>query len=461
MSHFAPESLERATGGRWIGRPAAAAITGFSADSRQLRAGEMFVALKTERRDGHAFLAAAASAGAAAALVAVPDASVSLPQLAVADPLAGLQAIAREHRRAFRGPVIGITGSAGKTSTKNLLALLLDESRILATEGNLNNHLGVPLTLTRLDSAIHRAAVVEAGIAAPGEMAPLAAMIEPEIAIVTLVAPAHLAQLGSVEGVAREKAMLVAAVRPGGRAIFPHSCLQFAPFRSPRANTTVVQRAGENPFAAVTTVIFALEHRGDMTVLTLKDGPTTGETFILRRITDGMAQNAALAICAARHLGVESGAIRERLARWEPARLRGEIRREGGRLLYLDCYNANPVAMADALAAFVAVAPPGLPRLFVLGGMEDLGPDSARFHRELGRGIALGPDDFLCVIGDEADQVRAGARERGTSERQIAVARSLQAVAARVAGFDGAVFIKGSRRWQLEKVVAEMAGTAH
>src|SRR5690606_7199360 len=149
------------------------------------------------------------------------------------------------HRRAFRAPVVGVTGSAGKTSTKNLLALLLGGAagEVLATEGNLNNHLGVPLTLTRLDPARHRFAVIEAGISEPGEMAPLAALTEPDVALTTLVGPAHTAALGGLEDVAREKAVLPAATRPSGLALFPRDCLQFAAFRDLSVRTITVEPA--------------------------------------------------------------------------------------------------------------------------------------------------------------------------------------------------------------------------
>jgi UDP-N-acetylmuramoyl-tripeptide--D-alanyl-D-alanine ligase len=214
-------------------------------DSRQLRTGEVFVAIRTAQRDGHDFLAAAQAAGASAAIVATPQPALALPQLVVADPLTALQVIARTHRRAFTGPVVGISGSAGKTSTKNLLALLLggEAGGVLATEGNLNNHLGVPLTLTRLDPAVHKCAVVEAGISAPGEMAPLAAMIEPDVAINTLVAAAHTAELGGLEGVAREKAILPAAVREAGVAIFPRSSAEFPAFRDLGVRRMIIERA--------------------------------------------------------------------------------------------------------------------------------------------------------------------------------------------------------------------------
>src|SRR4051812_30832636 len=184
MPDFPPALLSEWTGGRWTAQPVSA-LSGFTIDTRQLRSGQIFVALKTDRRDGHDFLPAAQAAGASAALVSAPNPALTLPQLVVADPLGAFHAIGRAHREKITGPVIGISGSAGKTSTKNLLALLLggNAGAVLATEGNLNNHLGVPLTLTRIDPQVHRYAVVEAGISAPGEMAVLAGMMDPDLAI--------------------------------------------------------------------------------------------------------------------------------------------------------------------------------------------------------------------------------------------------------------------------------------
>src|SRR5581483_5456989 len=244
MSLFSPAQLALWTGGRWT-VPPTAPLTGFAIDSRLLQAGQIFVALKTDRRDGHDFLPAALAAGATAALVARAHPRIALPQLVVGDPLAAFQAIASEHRRLFAGKVVGISGSCGKTSTKNLLTLLLggEAGGVLATEGNLNNHLGVPLTLTRIEPARHRFAVVEAGVSAPGEMAPLAKMIEPDLALITLVAPAHLEDLGDVEGVAREKAALPAAIRASGIAVFPKQCAEFTPFRELDVRTLVVEPA--------------------------------------------------------------------------------------------------------------------------------------------------------------------------------------------------------------------------
>ncbi len=456
MPAFPPVSLANWTGGRWTTQPAAE-LAGFTMDTRQLRPGQVFVAIKTEKRDGHDFLPAAQAAGASAAIVALPDPALKLPQLVVADPLTAFQAIAREHRRLFRGPVIGISGSAGKTSTKELLALLLggEAGGVLATAGNLNNHLGVPLTLTRLDPATHKFAVIEAGISAPGEMKPLAHMIDPDVAIITLVAAAHTAELGGLEGVAREKAVLPAAIRPQGMAIFPKQCTQFAAFRDMFVNQLVLERSAVlRPATGPRhTIHFNVIQRVNETVIVIAYGPPPPAMFKLRRVTDGMAQNAALALTAALYLGQAPAVLQERLATWAAPALRGEIRHDDGRLLYLDCYNANPASMADALATFHAIAPAGEPRLYVIGCMEELGPESAVHHRALGRSLNVRECDRLLAIGTQANEVCAGVLEQGDFRRQIQLASSLDTIAAALADWRGAVFVKGSRRYQLERAL--------
>jgi len=456
MPTFAPEELARWTRGGWTAPPARA-ITGFTHDTRELAPGDVFVALKTAKRDGHAFLAAAAAAGAAGAIVAVPDPAVPLAQLVVVNPLGALHLIAREHRRRFAGPVIGISGSVGKTSTKELLALLLGgEPAVLATAGNLNNQIGVPLTLTRLDPARHRFGVVEAGISAPGEMGPLAGMIEPDLAIITMVAPAHLRDLRGVEAVAREKALLPAAVRPAGIAVFPRPCLRYGAFRSLEVRKMVVEPAAVLRPADPPRdhVYFAVTQRDGATALSVAYGTPPPLHFTMHRVSAGMAQNAVLAICAALWLGVEPAAIQERLAGWRPAHWRGEVRREPGRLLYLDCYNANPVSMADALENFASVAPPDQPRVYVLGCMEELGARATEYHRRIGRLVPLRPADRAFLIGDRAVALRAGMLEAGNPAGRIEIVTDLAPVAAFVAGFRGAVFLKGSRRYALERVLA-------
>lgn len=430
-------------------------MTGFTQDTRTLQPGDVFVALRTERRDGHAFLAEARAKGAAAALVARADAAEPLPQLVVADPLPALQAAAREHRRRFRGPVIGVSGSAGKTSTKNLLAQLLGgEPRVLATRGNLNNHLGVPLTLLRLDPQEHAYAVVEAGISGPGDMPPLAAMIEPDLAIITMVGPAHLEALGSLDGVAREKAELPRAARV---AVFPDDCRRYAAFRDLTVSTLRAEPV-EDPGRLREPIgseraRYVLTQRAAETELRLSAAPDT--PFTMGLVSDGLARNAVLALLVALRLGLPVDSLRRRLAEWRSGDLRADVRREADRLLYVDCYNANPASMADALDAFVRVAPVAEPRLLVLGAMEELGAEAERHHRELGRRLPLRPGDHCCFVGGHGEAVRAGAADAGVDPERVELVADAASLAPRVAAFRGAIFIKGSRRHALERALGE------
>lgn len=459
VPQFNPAQLAAWTAGQWTAEPEAA-ITGFGIDTRKLEAGTLFVALKTESRDGHDFLEAAREAGAAGALVSAVRPEVDLPQLKVADPQSALQSIGREHRRTFAGPVIGITGSAGKTSTKNMLAAILGDTA-LATEANLNNHLGVPLTLTRLDNDQHRFGIIEAGINGPDEMDALASMIEPDVAIVTLVDHAHTAGLGSLEGVAREKVKLPAAVASPGDKVFPASVAQHGVFQQLPETQVVVERVEllANPPSGNRS-FFMVSHRDDETMVSLVVGETSVETYQMVRVSDGMAQNAALAATLTRRLGITYDQVKSGLAAWRPAAMRGEVRRDQGRFVYLDCYNANPCAMADALETFQLRAGTDAPRLYLLGGMEELGEESDRKHRELGASLELRPTDQLLVIGTGADQVRAGAMDAGASPLQVEILDSLEGVGGQVAAWEGAVFIKGSRRYRLEMVLAGEAAAS-
>ena len=461
MPQFSPAQLAAWTSGHWTEEPSRA-LLGFGIDTRRLKSGDVFVALKTAERDGHDFLAAAVAAGASAALVERVQEEVDLPQLVVGRTLAAFQTIAHEHRRNFVGKVTGISGSAGKTSTKDLLARLLGPGT-LATEGNLNNHLGVPLTLTRLDSEHHKFAVVEAGISAPGEMAVLADMIEPDAGVITLVDHAHTKDLGGIDGVAREKSVLPARVRANGVAVFPLGVARLDPFKALAGRRLVVQRADvilpENKDRDI--IYFTVTHRGAETAIAVAHGDSPVEHYTFRRVSDGMTQNAVLAISVARWLGVEPNDIRERLKGWGPASLRGEVRQDRGRLVYVDCYNANPASMIDALGIFEALTKEVSSRLFIVGGMEELGEECELKHRELGQRMGLRPSDQLLLIGTGAESVRFGALDGGARDTQIEIMGSLQGVERRVAAWSGPVFIKGSRRYHLESVLTGENGGAH
>ena len=311
------------TGGQWFRTPVRP-MMGFVTDTRMLRPGQVFVALKTPKRDGHDFLTSAQLAGASASIVGRIDTKLVIPQLIVRDPLEALQTIGRRMRENFPGPVVGVTGSAGKTSTKDLLAVLLGgHYPVLSTEGNLNNHIGVPLTLTRLEPPMHQFAVIEAGISGPGEMEALAAMIQPTITIITLIGAAHLQRLGGVEGVAREKSRLAAGLGPEGLLVTHEATDAFKSFADLRVRRLLAR--GADPLATVSdaadVVRYAVEHGAETTAITLAFRATKPRTYTLRRVSDGMAQNAVLAMAAALEIGVIPDVLQIRLATWVPTTL--------------------------------------------------------------------------------------------------------------------------------------------
>jgi len=444
MPTFAAADLAAWTDGRWTTAPAA--VTGFGTDTRALGAGEVFVALRTDRRDGHDFLPDARARGAACALVARPVAD-PLPQLVVADAAAALRAVAGAWRRRFPGPVVGVTGSVGKTSTKDLLGALLGPTAFV-TEANLNNLLGVPLMLLRLEPTRHRYAVIEAGMSVPGELGVSAAILRPDVAIVTAVAAVHLEGVGSLAGVAREKATLVAALAEGGRAILPASLLAWPDFAVHADRGLAVRFAGEPAPAGrpARLVEASLGEEAGRRVLRLD-----GETFPLGPVSDGLARNAALAILAARAVGADVPALRAALVAWSPPVGRGSVHADGAQTFYVDCYNSSPASLLDAARCFDRLsAAAARPRLWVLGGMAELGADSAALHRGCGAELPVRADDAVVAFGGDAAQLLAGLPV-GAGPR--VAAGTLDAVRAALAAHAGFVFVKGSRSFALERAL--------
>jgi UDP-N-acetylmuramoyl-tripeptide--D-alanyl-D-alanine ligase len=444
MPTFSSADLAAWAEGRWTADPRAA-VTGFGTDTRALRAGDVFVAVRTDRRDGHDFLGAARAQGAAAALVGRPVAD-DLPQLVVDDPLVALRRVAARWRARFPGRVIGVTGSVGKTSTKELLAALLG-AEAFVTEANLNNLIGVPLMLLRVEPSLHRFAVIEAGMSVPGELGVSAAVIRPDLAIVTNVAPVHLEGVGSLAGVAREKATLVAALAPGGRAILPASLLDWPEFAVHADRCVAVLFEGEAapavPPARVVRAAFLADAQGRRSLV------LDGEVFPLAPISDGLARNAALALVAAREAGRPVADLAAVTASWMPPAGRGSVHADGGRTFYVDCYNSSPASLLDAARAFDRLSrASAAPRLFLLGGMAELGPTSAQLHRDCGARLPLRPGDHVVAFGGESAAFLQGVALPGV---ELSAAASVEDAAARVAAHRGAVFLKGSRSFALER----------
>lgn len=461
MITFSPEQLQVWSSGRWAcGVPAA--INGFSIDTRTVKPGEMFLALGTAKRDGHDYLDAARAAGASCALVSREVPSSGLPQLVVGDVLESFQRIAAVARERFRAPVIGVTGSVGKTSTKDLLKRLLGGEAAHATHANLNNLIGVPLTLLAADPARHSAMVVEAGMSEPGELERSAWVIRPDVALVTNVQPAHLEGLGSMEAIAREKSALCRQTSARGVAVFPADCLKYDAFRRLLGRRIVVAFEGDlepAPGAGLADVVrVRISPTGAGHLLSMASGTLGSHSFRLGPVSEGMARNGALAAVAALQAGVAPASIADVLAAWTPSAGRGEVREIEGRSFYIDCYNASPASMADAARCFVRRTPDAQPRLFVLGGMNELGADAVALHRSVGLGLPLRSGDTLALYGGLSSEIGVGAIEAGFPAPAIRHFETIEALREAVHAFPGSVMLKGSRGYALERALPVVPG---
>ena len=458
MPNFNPDKLQTWTSGEWkSGVPST--ISGFSCDTRTLQPSELFIAIKTENRDGHDFLVKAKNAGASGALVARFSPNLPLPQLLVKDPLDALHRMAAHHRQEFHGPVIGVTGSCGKTSTKELLALLLGDNQVHRNRENYNNQLGVPLTLLEIDPQNHDFAIIEAGMNAPGEIEPLSRMIDPTASIITMVSNTHLEAFDSIEAIAHEKAMLGRHTRTDGWVSFNNDCSQYRSFQDFPAISVILlpEDATETPIKKNNEYLYWSERRSTSrdgkSLLTLKVLPDVIHNFDLPTLSPGMVGNTSLSIATAWRLGINDTDIQERLSRWHPLSLRGEIIHREEKYFYVDCYNASPASMADSFNAFNSIMEPTLRRLYVLGCMAELGEASPDLHYEVGQLLKLRPEDKVLILGDYACEMREGIRLSGNENNEVSVLHSLDDIRDSVSEFKGAVLLKGSRIYKLEKLV--------
>lgn len=445
---FNPEQLAQYTGGSWS-TSTPPAIDGFCFDARQIQSGQCFVALSGGARDGHEFIKQAAQGGAVAAIVErlLP---ISLPQLQVTDSLVALGAIGAAVRSQFKQPVIGVTGSCGKTSTKEMLRVLLGESRTHATAGNWNNRIGVPMTLFGLDSITHDFAVIEAGINQPDEMGQLGQMIQADLNVLTNIGPAHLELLGSLENVAAEKSLLAQHAVSDSPIVLPADALRFPAYA--RLAERAIVLVGAEEAAPELSVREVVRYHLDGVAGGRHELCLGGQSYLIASPSRGIASNAALAIVAAQRLGVDAADIRERIQAWRPSGSRGRIEAFGAQTFYIDCYNANPASMQDALQAFVRSAPQGVARLYILGAMNELGDFAVEQHQAIGRQLKVRPQDRAIFIGPAA---LTQAYAAGVASDQCVCVENFEKVKSTVAQFEGAIFLKGSRSYQLEKLLPD------
>jgi UDP-N-acetylmuramoyl-tripeptide--D-alanyl-D-alanine ligase len=426
---WSPEQVAEAAGGRLAspvslpGGPARAVI-----DSRAVGPGDLFVGLVGEHVDGGRFAGQALEGGAWGVLVAPEHAQAGGDGavIVVDDPLAALQRLATAWRRALGCPVVGITGSVGKTSTKDILAAMLAQRlRTVANRENLNTEIGLPMTVLEAPAATE-ALVLEMGMRGPGQIAELTAIAEPDVGLITAVAPVHLELMGSIEAIAAAKAELVAGLRPGGTAIVP-------------AGETLLDAHRRDD---VTTITFG--PGGD--VEALPEGLELGGGVLS---SAHMRRNALAALAAARALGVEpDGLLDVALSSFRGQRidLPGDI------VVVNDCYNANPMSMRAALDDLAASASGR--RVAVLGDMLELGPDEDRFHAEVGAHARDAGVDVLVAVGPRAAHLADGYGE-------VIALPDAAAAAAAVPGLlepGDTVLLKASRGVGLEVVARALEG---
>jgi len=453
------DAVLRVTGGRLL-HPAPTrtqvAFTCCAIDSRALAGGELFVPLPGTRTDGHEFVTSAIEGKAGGSLVAdrhpaAPAwASSGKPVIAVSDPLRALQDLGRHCREGSGIPAVAVTGSNGKTTTKEMIAAVLGERfRVHRNVGNLNNHIGLPLTLTALareDGAL----VVEMGMSARGEIAELARICAPNVGVLTNASAAHLASLGTVEEVARAKSELAESLPPDGFLVL---------------NADDPLLWGMNRGRPVAKKSYALDHPdADLVPVRIDESADEGTRFALadgtevtlRLLGRHNVRNALAAILVGDHFRVPRARAAAALGALRPARHRLELLAARGLRVIDDAYNANPASMREALLLLGSLPVAGARRA-VLGDMLELGPDAERYHEEAGRGVPR--DAWLYAAGSLAEAIARGARSAGLPAERIrtfASGAEMAEAVAEAARAGDLILVKASRGMRLEQVVERL-----
>jgi len=428
--------------------------SGYSIDSRTIQSGDLFLAVKGERLDGHEFVSAALKSGAVAAVVAQDQAhrfSGDARILVVQDTLKALQRLGAAVRRLWGRRLIGVTGSAGKTTTKDVIAHLLSARfRVLKSLGNLNNHFGLPLQLLKLESE-HDIAVIEMGMSHGGEIAALCEIAKPDWGVVTSVAPVHLEFFPEgIAGIARAKYELIAALPAGGVAVL-------------NADDPYVSQFGRDFHGKV--IQFGIEHPADVCAKRIEDLGPRGSRFQL--ITSGVnigmelpllgrhnVMNALAGIAVALEAGVTPTEAAASLVSLRAPDKRGQVLEIAGATIINDSYNSNPKAL-DAMVDVVA-ASPAKRRIVVAGEMLELGPTAPELHRESGNHIAQRKIDILLGVRGHARFIVEGATTGGVSATFLAEPEQAGDWLAENLRQGDVVLLKASRGVRLERALERL-----
>jgi UDP-N-acetylmuramoyl-tripeptide--D-alanyl-D-alanine ligase len=432
-----------ALGAHWAGEDVM--LQGISTDTRTLQAGQLFVALHGPNFDGHDYLVEAKAKGAAACMVEKPVANCSA--LFVGDTRLALGQLARAWRRHFAMPLIAVTGSNGKTTVKEMLAsIFVQLGDVLATRGNLNNDIGVPLTLLGLDSS-HTSAVVELGANHGGEIAYLTALAEPNVAVITNAASAHLEGFGTLTGVANAKGEIFQGLKDDGTAIINADDEFASLWRGLAKDKKVLSFGLRNP-ADITAQWQAGDHGSQIHVST----PAGKVKLQLALLGQHNVMNALAAIAAAQAAGIKLATIKAGLESMQPVAGRLQLKAgsiHGSRIID-DTYNANPASLAAAIEVLAGFAGK---HVLVLGDMGELGDEAKELHAEAGRFARAHGVDRLVTVGPMA---AAAAEAFGKGAQQCDDHEDVSNVLEQELGADVTVLVKGSRLSQMERVVQRL-----
>ncbi len=441
------EQIAALVGGQLHGG-SAGQVTKIVTDSRSIRAGDFFVALRGEQFDGHAFLPAVKKAAAAGALVSEVNVQLNgFTQIEVSETLSALQRLARGYRRELRLKAIGVTGSSGKTSTKEMIASVLETRfSVIKTIGNYNNHIGLPLTVLG-GSNLDDFGVFEMGMNHAGELAPLCEIAQPDVSVITNIGTAHIGHLGTREAIAAEKAVVAEAVSAEGFVVL-NANDEFTEWIAARSKARIVRAGFERGEVSAQSVdecargvTFTLRHGAKSTRVSL---PAHGEH---------MVTNACLAAAVGLELGLT---LEECAAGLEKTTIPGnrfKIQNLGPLVVINDAYNANPDSMVAALKAATQLSAKGR-RIAALGRMGELGKESAEAHRRVGRAVAAFEFDYLVTVGDEARLIAESARSAGLKsvERTDTHEQAVEALLDYLEPGD-LLLVKGSLSSSMDRVV--------
>ncbi len=447
MLRTTAEEIAAATGGRIVG---SGSVTAVSTDSRQISPGCLFVPLVGERFDGHSYIDAALSAGAAGCLCRqLPERRQSGKfYVEVADTRLALKALASWYRGKFDIPFVQITGSVGKTTTKEMVAAVLSQRyRTLATQGNFNNDIGVPLTLFGLGPE-HEAAVIESGMNHFGEIRYLGEMIRPDFALITNIGDAHIEYLGSREGILRAKSEIFENLKEGGVAVLSGDDELLRTLRLPFP-TVLCGRSG----GCDVRIEEVADHGVKGITCTVETAQSTYH-FSIPALGTHMVYPAAMAAAVAERLGLTPAEIERGVAAYRPAGSRMRlVRSESGLVILDDCYNANPQSMEAALCILAKERR----TMAILGDMGELGPISPEAHRQVGalaKELGVGA---LVAVGEKAKEMAAGAAGMPVSWFPT-VEEALGHLPSLITQRDMAVLVKASHAMHFERIVEKLKG---